>query len=142
MTTTLMMKDIPITNREYSSYDDEYFFQMFLEHYTSHKQVNINNFWNYKYMIDFEEEEDEDIEDDIEDNNNMNLSLIKKYAPDIYDTYEYDIDDYDNCFNKMYELNLEVCANVLHRRFIDRLFKYINDLEGGDLSGADTDDDE
>ena len=35
--------------------------------------------------------------------------------------------------------NLEVCADIIHRRFNDRFFKYINDLEGAQLSGADTD---
>ncbi len=36
---------------------------------------------------------------------------------------------------------IELCADILHRRFNDRFFKHINDLEGAELSGADTDDD-
>ena len=39
----------------------------------------------------------------------------------------------------MYEQNLEVCADIIHRQFNYRFFKYINDLQGAELSGADTD---
>ncbi len=70
--------------------------------------------WRFKFLLEFNEE---DIDNDIDDNNNMNVSLIKKYAPDIHNTYEYDIGKYDNflnyCFQKMYEQNVEVCADIL-----------------------------
>jgi len=72
----------------------------------------------------------------------MNLSLIKYYAPDIYNTYEYDIEDGENCFEMMYFQNLEVCADILKRRFNAKFFNYINNLEGAELSGDDTDTDE
>ncbi len=62
--------------------------------------------------------------------------INKKYAPDISNTYEYD--KYDNWFTTKYEINLEVCADILHRRFNDRFFKHINDLEADELSGAET----
>ncbi len=52
--------------------------------------------------MDFENEDIEDIEDEMNDNNNLNLSSIKKYAPDIYNTYEYD--KYDNSLTKFYVL--------------------------------------
>ncbi len=41
-----------------------------------------------------------------------------------------------------YTEKLEVCADILHRRFNDRFFKYINDLEAEELSGAETETDE
>ena len=72
----------------------------------------------------------------------MNLSLIKKYAPNIYNTYEYDIEDGENCFEMMYFQNLEVCADILKRRFNAKFYNYINNLEGAELSGSDTDTDE
>ena len=72
----------------------------------------------------------------------MNLSLIKYYAPDIYNTYEYDIEDDENCFEMMYFQNLEVCAEILKRRFNNKLYKLINIVEGAELSGSDTDTDE
>ncbi len=113
-----MMKDIPITtNNDYSSYNDEYLFEFILDHYNSYNQTNIRRLWKYEYFLDFE---DEEVEDDIDEINNMNLSLIKKYAPDIYNTYEYDTND--NCFTAMYEQNLEVCADIIHRRFNNRFF--------------------
>ncbi len=42
----------------------------------------------------------------------------------------------------MYNQNLEVCANILKRRFTDKLYYDINRYEGAELSGADTDTDE
>ncbi len=41
MTTTLMMKDIPITISEYSSYNDEYIFEMIVENYNMNNQKII-----------------------------------------------------------------------------------------------------
>ena len=143
MPTILKMNDIPII--DYNSiiefYDDEYLFEMILEYYTNTKQTDIFNFWKSRYSIDFEEEED-DVDDYNEDDNNMNLSLIKKYAPDIYNTYQYDIKDNENPFEMMYNQNLEVCANILKRRFTDKLYYDINRYEGAELSGDDTDTDE
>ena len=47
MTTTLMMKDIPITtNNDYSSYNDEYLFEFILDNYNSYNQTNIRRLWN------------------------------------------------------------------------------------------------
>ena len=136
-----MMNDIPIM--DYTSiielYDDDFLYEMILENYTFQKETDIFNFWNFKHFIDFREE---DVDDDIDDNNNMNLSLIKKYAPDIYDTYEYDIEDDEDPFEMMYFQNLEVCANVLKRRFTDKLYYDINKYEGDELSGSETDSDE
>ncbi len=143
MPTILRMNDIPII--DYTSiielYDDEYLFEMILEYYTNNKQTDIFNFWKSRYSIDFEEEED-DVDDYNEDDNNMNLSLIKQYAPDIYNTYEYDIKDNENPFEMMYNQNLEACANFLKRRFTDKLYYDINRYEGAELSGDDTDTDE
>jgi len=143
MPTILKMNDIPII--DYTSiielYDDEYLFEMILEYYTNTKQTDIFNFWKSRHSIDFEEDED-DVDDYNEDDNNMNLSLIKKYAPDIYNTYQYDIKDNENPFEMMYNQNLEVCANILKRRFTDKLYYDINRYEGAELSGDDTDTDE
>ena len=144
MATTLKMKDIQITDNFYSSYDEELLFKMIVEglHYR-YDSTNISRFWINKYFLDFDEEGNDY---DVENNNNMNLSLIKRYAPDIYDTYEYELDTFEleeHMFDKtIYEYNLRVCADVIKRRFNDRFFKYINDLEGAELSGDDTDTDE
>ncbi len=134
-----MMKNIPITTNDYSSYDDEYLFEMIVEFYNTYNRINIRSLWKFHFFLDFDEE---GIEDDIiiiNNNNDMNLTLIKQYAPDIYNSYEYEICEYDNCFTAMYEQNLEVCADIIHNRFNSRFFKYINDLEGAELSDADTD---
>ena len=96
----LMMKDIPITTNDYSSYDDEYLFEMIVEFYNTYNQTNIRSLWEFHFLLDFDEE---GIEDDIiiiNSNNNLNLTLIKKYIPDIYNSYEYEIGEYDNCIEK------------------------------------------
>ena len=142
MTTTLMMKDIPITTNDYSSYDDEYLFEMIVEFYNTYNQTNIRSLWEFNFLIDFDEEYIEDDHIIINNNNNLNLRLIKKYAPNIYNSYEYKIGEYDNCIEKMYNQNLKIIADILHNRFNRRFFKYINDLEGAELSGADTDTEE
>ena len=138
MTTTLMMKDIPITTNDYSSYDDEYLFEMIVENYNTYNQTNIRSLWEFHFLLDFEEEGIEDEIILIKNYFNINLTLIKKYAPDIYNSYEYEIGEYDNCIEKMYDQNLKIFADIVHRRFNDRFFKYINNLEGAELSGADT----
>ena len=144
MPTILKMNDIPIM--DYTSnielYNDEYLFEMIVEFYNTYNQTNIRNLWKFHFLLDFEEE---GIEDDIiiiNNNMNINLTLIKKYAPDIYNSYEYEIGEYDNCIEKIYDQNLEIFADILHNRFNSRFFKYINDMEGAELSGADTDADE
>ena len=144
MATTLKMKDIQITDNFYSSYDEELLYEMIIQGlYVRYNSTNISRFWIHKYFLDFDEE---GIDYDVENNNNMNLSLIKRYAPDIYDTYEYELDTFEleeHMLDKtIYDYNLRVCADVIKRRFNDRFFKYINDLEGAELSGDDTDKDE
>ena len=144
MATTLKMKDIQITDNFYSSYDEELLFKMIADelHYR-YDSTNISRFWINKYFLDFDEE---GIDYDVENNNNMNLSLIKRYAPDIYNTYEYELDTFEleeHIYDEtIYDYNLRVCADVIKRRFNDRFFKYINDLEGAELSGDDTDTDD
>ena len=133
------MKDIPITTNYSSSYDDENLFEVIVEFYNTYNQTNIRSLWKFHFLLDFDEE---GIEDDIINNNNMNLTLIKKYAPDIYNSYEYEIGEYDNCIEKMYDQNIKIFADIIHNRFNSRFFKYINDLEGAELSGADTDTEE
>ena len=66
----------------------------------------------------------------------MNLSLIKNYDPNIYNTYEYDIKDGENPFEMMYNQNLEVSANILKRCFAYKLYYDINIYEGAELSGS------
>ena len=65
--------------------------------------------------------------------------FTKKYAPNIYNSYEYKIGEYNNCIEKIYNQNLKIFADIIHNRFNSRFFKYINDLEGAELSGTDTD---
>ena len=75
------MKDIPITTNDYSSYDDEYLFEMIVEFYNTYNQTNIRSLWEFNFFLDFDEE---GIEDDINNNNNnnnMNLTLIKNMPP-------------------------------------------------------------
>ena len=73
----------------------------------------------------------------------MNLSLIKTYASDFYNTYEYDVyPEYEKDYKNIYLITLSICGEILKNHFNDRFYTYINELEGAELSGADTDDDE
>ena len=65
---------------------------MIVEFYNTYNQTNIRSLWEFHFLLDFDEEGNDY---DVENNNNMNLSLIKRYAPDIYDTYEYELDTYE-----------------------------------------------
>ena len=76
-----MMKDIPITTNDYSSYDDEYLFEMIVEFYNTYNIINICSLWEFHFLLDFEEEGIEDEIILINNNNNMNLTLIKKICP-------------------------------------------------------------
>ncbi len=103
MTTTLMMKDILFN---FKDYNDGYVLYMIYQEYERYNSVNISELWRQKYFLD----------DKINEyNNNMILSLIRKYAPDIYDTYKYDFDDEID----IYDTNLNLCCDILKRRFND-----------------------
>ena len=63
----------------------------------------------------------------------------------IYNNYEYEYNEYPKYneeYKNIYHSTLIQCADVLKSRFSDIFYKYINDLEGGDLSGAETDEEE
>ncbi len=56
MTTSLMMKDIPITNNEYSSYNDDYLVGTILDNYYEFGRTNISfgslsTFWILRMKI-------------------------------------------------------------------------------------------
>lgn len=119
------MKDIKF---DYTEYNDDTIFDMIIDAYNMDKgEKNIIEIWKVRYYLD----------DEYEDNDSMNLSLIKKYYPELYNTY-----DYTNKKGASCDIDLDICANILKRRFNSRFFKYINDLEGDELSGDDTDTDE
>lgn len=119
------MKDIGF---DYTEYNDDTILDMIIDVYNMDKdEKNIIDIWKVRYYLDYE----------YENNDAMNLSLIKKYSPEIYNSY-----DYTNKNGAWCDINLDICADILKRRFNNRFFKYINDLEGDELSGDDTDTDE
>ena len=144
----LMMKDIPIGSDEilYDEdgnllYDDEHIFNIILKNYKENNQTNVYDFWYDAHNLLF------DLEDDsypINEYNDIQLAIIKTYAPDIYDTYEYDEDyfEYDEEHKNIFEPTLDICAEIIKSRFTDKLFKIINAIEGDELSDADTDTEE
>ena len=141
-----LMKDINITYNEYLTTDnddkDDYIFNKIIENYNIYHVTNIFNLWHFTYYLDLDEDELET--DNIISINDMNLSIIKQYAPNIYNNYEYEYNEYPQYneeYKNIYHSTLIQCADVLTSRFNDRFYKYINDLDGGELSGADTDDD-
>ena len=143
----LMMKDIPIGSDEYIydedgnlSYDDEHLFDIILKNYKTNNQTDIYDFWYSVHNV-FLYLEDDSL---INYHNDIQLAIIKTYAPDIYDTYEYDEDyfEYDEEHKNIFEPTLDICAEIIKFRFTDKLFKIINAIEGDELSDADTDTEE
>ncbi len=141
----LMMKDIPIGSDEilYDEdgnllYDDEHLFNIILENYKENNQTDIYDFWYSAHSFDLESDENPDYYNDIQ------LAIIKTYAPDIYNTYEYDEDyfEYDDEQKNIFEPTLDICAEIIKSRFTDKFYKVINAIEGDNLSDADTDTDE
>ena len=125
------MKDINIT---YLTTDnDDYIFNKIIENYNIYHITNIFNLWHFTYYLDLDEDELE--ADEIINNNNMNLSIIKQYAPNIYNNYEYEYNEYppyNEEYKNIYHSTLIECAGVLTSRFNDRFYKYINDLDGAE----------
>ncbi len=143
-----MMKDIEITNYVDCDYNDidetnDYIFNMIIENYNIHHITDISKLWYFTYLKDLDEL-DEGEEDEIIDINNMNLSIIKLYTPEIYENYEYEnyeYLEYNEEYKQIFKPTLIQCANVLKALFSNIFIKFINYLEGDELSGADTDDD-
>ena len=142
-----LMKDINITYNEYLTTDndntDDYIFNKIIENYNIYHITNIFNLWHFTYYLDLDLDELE--ADEIISINDMNLSIIKQYAKNIYNNYEYEYNEYPKYneeYKNIYHSTLIQCADVLKSRFSDIFYKYINDLEGGDLSGAETDEEE
>ena len=140
------MKDIhisEISNAEFLVNDDDNdtFDKIIYNYINIHTNKNIAKIWLISYLFDLDDEEEE-FDEYIIDVNNMNLSLIKKYAPEFYNTYEYDVyPEYDEDYKNIYLITLNICGEILKNHFNDRFYTYINELEGAELSGADTDDD-
>ncbi len=132
------MKDIIITSNEYLNKDDNDIFNNIIEEYNN--EYDISKLWYFANILDLE---DDDIdEDDIININNMNLSYIKKYSPNIYNTYKYDMDEYPEYneeYKNIFKTTLNISGDVLKSYFNDRFFNYINEMEGGELSGNETD---
>ena len=143
-----MMKDIEITNYVDCDYNDidetnDYIFDKIIENYNIFHITDIFELWYFTYLKDLDEL-DEGEEDEIIDINNMNLSIIKLYTPEIYENYEYEnyeYLEYNEEYKVIFKPTLIQCANVLKALFSNKFYKYINYLEGDELSGADTDDD-
>ena len=141
-----MMKDIIIDSYEilYDEdenllYDDEHLFNIILENYKTNNQTDIYDFWYSSHSLDLENDENP-----FNYHNDIQLAIIKTYAPDIYNTYEYDEDyfEYNEEHKNIFEPTLDICAEIIKSRFTDKLFKIINAIEGDELSDADTDTDE
>jgi hypothetical protein len=142
-----MMKDIEIITYADCDYNDidetnDYIFDMIIENYNIYHITDISKLWYFTYLKDLDEL-DEDEEHEIIDINNMNLSIINFYTPEIYENYEYENYEYliyNEEYKQIFKPTLIQCANVLKALFSNKFYKYINYLEGDELSGADTDD--
>jgi len=105
------------------------------------------------YILSIEDEDTIDIDDYFNSNLRLCLSIIKRYDPIVYDTfvitYDYDDDEYDEELTleeKQLALNHSInyqllweCGYVLERMFQSRYMVFLNELEGDDLSDAETD---
>ena len=161
-----MMNEIRIHNFMETDipYTDEELLNKLCRMYNDTPIKDISSLWfNFHFTIinilkeDVEDAYNEDGDNKIQLENYMflrrlindkNLLLIKNYAPDIYNTYEYnfdndeyeydDVDEYEiNFFKKVFKPTLKTCADILNLHFKDRFDNYINEKDA-ELSGAET----
>jgi hypothetical protein len=62
------------------------------------------------------------LEENIQDINDLNLSFIKKYAPNLYNTFEFTFDEDDENYNdsdnkKIFYITLRMCGCILEPKF-------------------------
>jgi len=153
MTTTLMMKDIPIHplyQHEFNDCEEQFLFNQFCHLYDKSCMRDIYNYWLESKSFDFESY--------VLETDNMSretygylrlktyqlLKLLRDYAPDIYNTYEFNIETNKTRkqrFIIIHKLALKISADIINTHFKERFDNYINEREAY-LSGADTDADE
>jgi len=133
------MKDIIYTPFNRVAIVEDIIYNNIIDAYNIRKNASISQLWFYSNILT-----DDDNVDDIDNSFNYNLSIIKKYCPNTYNTFIFTpIFDKDN---EELEYKLDInrdllfqCGYILERLFSERFFTYINSLEGDELSGDDTD---
>jgi hypothetical protein len=146
MTTTLMMKDIPIHpiyENEFNDCEEEYLYNEFCYLYDKSCMKDIYKYWLKSRSFHF-------LETDNICKSNYGylrlktyqlLKLIKDYAPDIYSTYEFSFEinkTRKQRFIIIHKLALKISADIINTRFNERFNNYIINKEA-ELSDADTD---
>ena len=163
-----MMNQVNTFNGIQYNYTEEQLFNKLCNMYNNSPIKNISSLWFHTYYT-FMNCLKENLEDAYNENrnnreelenyiyfrrsiNDTNLLLIKNYAPDIYNSYEFKFDyaEYDEFFddefeNNFYELvfvpTLKICSDILNTHFKERFNNYINEKDA-ELSGAETETDE
>ena len=159
-----MMNEVRFTNVIETPYTEEELFNKLCRMYGDIPIKNISSLWFYiestlinKLRSEIEEADNEDRDNEMEwetyfsiknSTVDINLLLIKTYAPDIYNSYEYDFDyikydefhdDYELIiYKKLYEPTLKICGDILNLHFKERFDNYINEKDAY-LSGDETD---
>ena len=142
------MRDIKITGYIDCDFNDieetnDYILGKLIEYYNIYHIPNVEYLWYNHYIIEFVDF-DEDYDDEIININDRNLSIVKIYEPEIYENKKYNFNNENRKYNEEYknifDETLRESANILKFHLQKKFSKYINDLEGDELSGADTDD--
>ena len=135
----LYMKDIIYTPYNRVAIVEDIIFNNLIDAYKRNKNACISQLWFYSNVLT----DDDDI-DSIDNSFNYNLSIIKKYCPNTYNTFIFtplfdsDTDEIEYRLDINRDLLFE-CGYILERLFRERFFAYINSLDGDELSSDDTD---
>ena len=135
----LYMKDIIYTPYNRVAIVEDIIFNNLIDAYKRNKNACISQLWFYSNVLI----DDDDI-DSIDNSFNYNLSIIKKYCPNTYNTFIFtplfdsDTDEIEYRLDINRDLLFE-CGYILERLFRERFFAYINSLDGDELSSDDTD---
>jgi hypothetical protein len=146
------MRDIKITGYMDCDFNDieetnDYILDKLIEYYNIYHIPNVEYLWYNHYVNEFVNfDEDYDDEEDIININDRNLSIVKLYEPEIYENKKYDFNveypKYPEEYKNIYDETLKESAKILKFHLQKKFSKYINDLEGDELSDADTETDE
>ena len=136
-TDRLYMKDIIYTPYNRVAIVEDIIFNNLIDAYRRNKNACISQLWFYSNILT-----DDDDVDSIDNSFNYNLSIIKKYCPNTYNTFIFTplLDDNDEIEYRL-DIHRDLlfqCGYVLERLFSIRFYTYINSLDGDELSGDDT----
>lgn len=133
---TVYMKDIIYTPYNSVAIVEDIIFNNIIDAYKHTKNACISQLWFYNNILT-----DDDNDESIDNSFNYNLSIIKKYCLNTYNSFIFTPLFDTNEIEYRLDINRDLlfeCGYILERLFRERFYIYINNLDGDELSNADT----